>query len=157
MGYDLFAYIYSSYTFINLLFMKIFFASLLLLILVSPVFAQSGNYKIVFDLASQDTADHSAVLRQFNNVLREAPDAELEVVCHGPAVSMLVAEKAFFQQRMVELMQKGRVSFRICANSMKRFGIDRSQLLPFAEVVPVAILELADKQQKGWAYIRAGH
>jgi intracellular sulfur oxidation DsrE/DsrF family protein len=70
---------------------------------------------------------------------------------------MLVTEKAFFQQRMVELMQKGRVSFRICANSMKRFGIDRSQLLPFAEVVPVAILELADKQQKGWAYIRAGH
>jgi intracellular sulfur oxidation DsrE/DsrF family protein len=137
--------------------MRIFLASLLLLVLVSPAYSQSANFKIVFDLASQDTADHSAVLRQFNNVLKEAPDAELEVVCHGPAVWMLVAEKAFFQQRMAELMQKGHVSFRICANSMRRFGIDRSQLLPFAEVVPVAILELADKQQKGWSYIRAGH
>jgi intracellular sulfur oxidation DsrE/DsrF family protein len=26
-----------------------------------------------------------------------------------------------------------------------------------AEIVPVAILELSEKQMKGWSYIKAGH
>jgi uncharacterized protein len=119
--------------------------------------AQKASYKIVYDLVSSDTADHSTVLRQFNNILKEAPGAELEVVCHGQAVYMLVAEKAFFESRMKELLSKGKVSFKICANSMRRFGIDKSQLIPIAEIVPVAILELASKQQDGWSYIKAGH
>lgn len=119
--------------------------------------AQKSSYKIVYDLVSSDTADHSTVLRQFNNILKEAPGAELEVVCHGQAVFMLIAEKAFFESRMKELQSKGKVSFRVCANSMKRLGVDKSQLLPIAEVVPVAILELASKQQEGWSYIKAGH
>lgn len=119
--------------------------------------AQKSSYKIVYDLVSSDTADHSTVLRQFNNILKEAPGAELEVVCHGQAVYMLVAEKAFFESRMKDLQGKGKVSFKVCANSMKRLGVDKSQLLTIAEIVPVAILELASKQQEGWSYIKAGH
>lgn len=119
--------------------------------------AQKSSYKIVYDLVSSDTADHSTVLRQFNNILKEAPEAELEVVCHGQAVYMLVIGKVFFENRMKELQSKGKVSFKICANSMRRFGIDKSQLISLAEIVPVAILELASKQQEGWSYIKAGH
>lgn len=133
---------------------------LFIAILCSAAFlsqAQKASYKIVFDLVSVDTADQSTVLRQLNNVLKEAPGAELELVCHGQAVFMLVAEKAFFENRMKELQAKGKVSFKVCANSMKRAGVDKSQLLPLAEVVPVAILELASKQQEGWSYIKAGH
>lgn len=119
--------------------------------------AQQKTLKIVFDLASADTTDHSGVLRQFNNVLKQAPDTELEVVCHGPAIFMLVKEKAFFEARMQDVLGKGKVSFKVCANSMRRLGVDASQLLPLAQVVPVSILELAQKQSEGWAYIKAGH
>jgi intracellular sulfur oxidation DsrE/DsrF family protein len=121
------------------------------------VAASAQSHKIVFDLSSEDTADHSTVLRQFNNVLKAAPDTELEVVCHGNSVYMLVKGKAFFEDRMKELQQKGKVYFRVCANSMRRLGVDKSQLISLAEVVPVAILELSTRQQQGWSYIRAGH
>jgi len=97
------------------------------------------------------------VLRQFNNVLRQAPDTELEVVCHGPAIYMLVKEKSVFESRMQDALVKGKVSFKVCANSMKRLGVDASQILPLAQIVPVSILELASKQAEGWAYIKAGH
>lgn len=116
-----------------------------------------AQHKIVYDLASADTADHAVVLRQFNNVLKAAPDAELEVVCHGNSVYMLVQGKAHLENQMRELQSKGKVYFRVCANSMRRLGIDKSQLISIAEVVPVAILELSTRQQQGWSYIKAGH
>jgi len=131
------------------------------LLLASALFFMSilnaQQHKIVYDLSSADTSDHSTVLRQFNNVLKEAPTTELEVVCHGQAIYMLVKDKAVMEERMKELIKKGKVSFKVCANSMRRYGIDKSQLIPLAEVVPVAILELSSKQQQGWSYIRAGH
>lgn len=134
---------------------KIFF---LLIILFSCIsLSAQGKHKIVFDLASADTAAHSGMLRQLNNVLREAPDAELEVVCHGPAVYMLVKDKTILEEKMKELMAKATVSFKVCANSMRRLGVDKSQLISLAEIVPVAMLELAKKQKEGWSYIWAGH
>lgn len=134
---------------------KIFF---LLIILFSSIsLSAQSKHKIVFDLASADTAAHSGMLRQLNNVLREAPDAELEVVCHGPAVYMLVKDKTILEEKMKELITKAAVSFKVCANSMRRLGVDKSQLISLAEIVPVAMLELAKKQKEGWSYIWAGH
>jgi hypothetical protein len=134
---------------------NIFIFSLIFFSLVSN--AQQKPMKIVFDLASSDTTDQGGVLRQFNNVLRQAPDTELEVVCHGSAIYMLVKEKSVFESRMQDVLAKGKVSFKVCANSMKRLGVDPSQILPLAQIVPVSILELASKQSEGWAYIKAGH
>ncbi|MBI1341629.1 MAG: hypothetical protein GC171_01710 [Terrimonas sp.] len=119
-------------------------------------FGQVKPYKIVFDLASKDTADFSGVLRQFNNILKVAPDAELEVVCHGPAIIMLVKDKTLVEEKMMEVKNRAHVSFKACANSMKRMHIDQADLVSLAEVVPVAMLELADRQMEGWSYIRAG-
>ena len=125
-------------------------------IFASAAMAQNKQYKIVFDLSSSDTAVQSTVLRQFNNVLKVAPDSQLEVVCHGSAVFMLVKSKVLFEEKMNELKSKGNVTFKICANSMKRANVDKSELISLAEIVPVAILELSAKEMDGWSYIKAG-
>jgi len=39
---------------------------------------------------------------------------------------------------------------------MRRLKVEKSQLVPFAKIVPVAMLELASRQQEGWSYIKAG-
>lgn len=133
---------------------KFIFMLMIVVAGVNSAFAQS--HKIVYDLNSGDTATQFKVLRQFGNILREAPDAELEVVCHGMAVNMMVKGKAFYESQMKDLQSKAKVSFKVCANSMKRLGIDKSQLIGIAEIVPVAILELSSKQQQGWSYIWGG-
>lgn len=118
--------------------------------------AQNKTHKIVYDLNSPDTSVHSAVLRQFNNILKAAPESELELVCHGHAIYMLVKDKLFFEEKMKELKAKGKIRFTVCANSMKRLQVDKAQLCEWAEIVPVAILELSGKQMEGWSYIKAG-
>ncbi|TMI65865.1 MAG: hypothetical protein E6H07_08135 [Bacteroidetes bacterium] len=137
--------------------MNKFLLSIALLIAATSLNAQSEKYKIVFDLNDGDTATHSTVLRQFNNVLKAAPDAELELVCHGKAVNMFVKDKVYFEEKIKELKSKATVSFKVCANSLRRFNIDKSQISDLAEIVPVAILELSAKQKEGWSYIKAGN
>lgn len=135
---------------------KIFFVITFLFSTITLI-AQNKQHKIIYDLNSNDTAVHSAVLRQFNNILKAAPTTQIEVVCHGPAIYMLVKTKIFFEEKMNELKSKGNVIFKVCANSMKRLNVDKSELIELAEIVPVAILELSEKQMKGWSYIKAGH
>jgi uncharacterized protein len=135
---------------------KIFILTALLISVVAAA-GQSKQHKIVYDLSSADTAIQSSILRQFNNVLKAAPNTQLEVVCHGPAIYMLVKSKIFFEEKINELKEKGNVTFKVCANSMKRLNVDKSELIALAEIVPVAILELSEKQMKGWSYIKAGH
>ena len=132
-------------------------AILTIIVLIIATFANAQKqHKIVFDLSSGDTAIQSTVLRQLNNTLKAAPNTALEVVCHGQAINMLVKNKMFFEDRISELRSKGKVDFKVCANSMKRFNVDKSELNPIAEIVPVAILELSEKQMDGWSYIKAG-
>ena len=119
--------------------------------------AQTEQQKIVFDLNSADTATHSTVLRQFTNVLKAAPDTELELVCHGQAVNMFVKNKLYFEEKIKELKSKAKVSFKVCANSLRRYNIDKSLVSDLAEIVPVAMLELSSKQKQGWSYIKAGN
>jgi uncharacterized protein len=137
--------------------MQKFIFTIAFFISTTSAFSQNKQHKIVFDLNSSDTAVQSSVLRQFNNVLKAAPNAQLEVVCHGPAVYMLVKTKVLLEDKMNELKGKGNVTFKVCANSMKRLNVDKSELISLAEIVPVAVLELSEKQMKGWSYIKAGN
>jgi intracellular sulfur oxidation DsrE/DsrF family protein len=40
---------------------------------------------------------------------------------------------------------------------MKRYNIDKTQLLPGVEVVDDGIWEIIQKQQEGWGYIKVAH
>jgi uncharacterized protein len=138
--------------------MKYFiFLSLLVVSFSFTVHAQKKQHQIIFELVSADTADHSAIIRQVNNVLKAAPDAKIEVVCHGPAVYALIKDKSYIKEKVDELVVDKRVIFAACANSLKRFNLSADQVISSAIIVPVAILEIVEKQEKGWSYIKSGH
>jgi len=119
--------------------------------------AQKKTHKVVFEITSADTADHRTVLRQINNVLRDVPGTKVELVCHGPAIWMLVKEKTVLATDMDELKSKFGVSFAACNNSMKKNNIDKSQLAGVSNVVPNGVMEVVTKEEEGWSYIKAGH
>jgi intracellular sulfur oxidation DsrE/DsrF family protein len=112
--------------------------------------------RIVWDMSARDTAEHSAIFRQVNNVLTADPNAKIEVVFHGNSIWVLTKDSSLHAQRIQKELQRG-VIFAACNNSMRRLKVDPSQLLPGIIVVPVAVIELARKQQEGWSYLKAGH
>jgi intracellular sulfur oxidation DsrE/DsrF family protein len=131
------------------------------LLLVTALFyfsasAQNNPQKIVFDFVKADTADFRVMVLQIKNVLKEDPNTVMEVVCYGPGLMMLVSDKTNMSKEMEELQKSPNISFAACANTMRRLKVEKSQLVPFAKIIPVAMLELSKRQQEGWSYIKAG-
>jgi intracellular sulfur oxidation DsrE/DsrF family protein len=132
------------------LFLLLFFVSF------QSIFAQNmKKYKIVFQLTSNDTLVHKALVKQLNNALNEAPNTKLEVVCHNNGITFLQNTKTKQAEAIVALKAKG-VDFAACQNTMKERKIEVSEIVSEARFVPAGIIEIADKQSKKWAYIKAG-
>lgn len=130
--------------------------SWLLGVLLMPVLAtaQTAPYKVVFDITSGDTAAHKTVIRQMRGISQSRPDAQLEVAIYGDALAMVMKDKSIIADAIQELSSNKKASFKVCAATMKRHKIDKSQLLPGVEVVPDAIFEIVTKQHEGWGYIK---
>jgi intracellular sulfur oxidation DsrE/DsrF family protein len=135
---------------------KIFFSVIATLFFTSGIYAQQKQYKIVFDFTKADTASFSTVVRHAKNIMSMTGNAKLEIVCHGPGLDLLMNEKTTVQKEIEEL-NKLKVVFAACNETMKRRGIDKSQLLSQAIIVPAAILEISSKEQQGWSYIKEGY
>ena len=136
--------------------MKKQFSLVLVTILFYFTATAQNNQKIVFDFVKADTADFRVMVLQIKNVLKENPNTVMEVVCYGPGLMMLVSDKTNVSKEMEELQKSPNVVFAACANTMRRLKVEKSQLVPFAKIVPVAMLELSTRQQEGWSYIKAG-
>jgi intracellular sulfur oxidation DsrE/DsrF family protein len=128
-----------------------------ILFLLNIVLAQQKEHKIVFDFTKADTASFATLMRQCKNILIASPNAKLEIVCHGPGLDMITKNITTVQKEIEELHDRSDVTFAACEATMKRRGVDKSQLFPFVVTVSLANLEISSKQQEGWSYIKAGY
>ncbi len=90
------------------------------------------------------------------NFLKAVKDSETDVriVVNSSAVKLLrKAVSADYAQQAEALAQKG-VRFMVCNNALSMFGINRTELLDFCEVVPAGIVELIRLQHEGFAYVK---
>lgn len=133
--------------------MKSLFITIWAIILITN-FA-NAQLKIVFQLTTNDTLVHKAVIRQFNNILKEDSTVKLAVICHGPGIEMLMKEKTIVKISIQELSKKG-VEFIACENTMTEKKIEKSQLIEGLKYVKAGIIEVAKRQSEGWSYIKAG-
>jgi intracellular sulfur oxidation DsrE/DsrF family protein len=135
---------------------KIYLLVVAVFLFAHLIFAQHKQHKIVFDFTRADTASFSIMIRHAKNIMSKTGNAKLEIVCHGPGLDLLVKDKTTVQKEVEEL-NKLNVVFAACNETMKRRGIDKSQLLPQSIIVPAAILEISSKEQEGWTYIKEGY
>lgn len=119
--------------------------------------AQSKRVKIVFDVTSSDTLTHQAVIRHVSGMAKSYPQSTFEVVIYGGALPMVLKNKSSVAQGIQKLNSNPNVSFKVCEETMKRFGVDKTQLLPTVGTVPDAIIEIVTKQGEGWGYIKEAH
>jgi intracellular sulfur oxidation DsrE/DsrF family protein len=129
---------------------------LIVVLALMPVvtLAQTGAYKVIFDITSSDTAAYKTVIRQMRGISQSRPDAQLEVAIYGDALPMVMKDKSIIADAIQELSSSKKVSFKVCGATMKRNNIDKSQLLAGVDVVPDAIYEIVTRQHEGWGYIK---
>lgn len=128
---------------------------------VSLLFSNSTNaqslkeHKVVIQLNTADTASWSSIIGNIKNLQKVWPNnINIEVVVHGKALNLLVANKTHLANDVNTLLKEG-IVFLACENSMKKYNINKTDLLPVVNTVPSGVAELILKQEQGWSYLKA--
>ena len=131
--------------------------TILVLLVTGTAQAQDSKYKVVFDMTSKDTVNQQALIRQLGFIRKANPDSKLEVVLYGQGLDLAVKGKTQQEAAVNQLLSDKGISFKVCAVTMKRYNIDKTQLRPGVEIVEDGIYEIIQKQQEGWGYIKVAH
>jgi uncharacterized protein len=118
-------------------------------------FAQNKIHNVVFHLTTPDTLAYRALTKQLSNVLAVWPKANIEVVVHNKGLGFVIKEKSQFEPEINTLVGKG-VKFVVCENSMQQQKLSKDQIFAKAGSVPSGLIEIIEKQEAGWSYIKAG-
>lgn len=133
---------------------RILFIAIFLLASFSSIFSQPKPYNVVFDLTSGETAVHERVIRWIKGIIKEYPDAKLEVVFYGKSLPMVETDKSIVSEDIKKLAAGKNVIFAVCEQAMQVHNVSKEMLLPGVKTVPDAIYELISKQADGFGYIK---
>ena len=110
--------------------------------------------KVVVHVNVSESGIQGAGLKNVANILKEAPDAMVVVVCHGAGIGLVEKARTDHAEAIEVLVKKG-VKFVACENTMRQKSIRKEDLLPGVATVPSGAVEVVRKQQKdGYAYFK---
>lgn len=127
----------------------------ILFVLVAAITVKAQNHKIVFQLTTDDTLAHKSLMKQLNNIITVVPGTKIEVVCHGPGLTMLMTDRSVVQEA-IRKMKARDIEFVACEFSMSERNVPREKIIAEAAFVKAGIIEVVSKQEAGWSYIKSG-
>jgi len=114
------------------------------------------EHNIVIQLNTADTSAWSSTIGNIKNIQKAWPNhLHIEVVVHGKAINLLVKDKTYFASDIAGLTKEG-IVFSACENTMRKYKIEKADLLIEAKTVPSGVVEVILKQEQGWRYLKAG-
>jgi intracellular sulfur oxidation DsrE/DsrF family protein len=114
------------------------------------------EHNIVIQLNTADTSAWSSTIGNIKNIQKAWPNhLHIEVVVHGKAINLLVKDKTYFANDIAGLTKEG-IVFSACENTMRKYKIEKTELLIEAKTVPSGVVEVILKQEQGWRYLKAG-
>jgi len=116
--------------------------------------SQEKPVKIVFDVSSSDEATQQTAIRHVKFMSNSYPDSQFEVVVYSGSLNMVLAEKSSVAEDILTLTENKNVSFKVCAETMKRHEATEKDLIKGVQIVPDGLMEIVSKQQEGWGYIK---
>ena len=123
---------------------------------VTGVAAQSPapQNRVVMQVSDNDTGKWNLALNNAKNLQADlgAKSVDIEIVAYGPGIGMLKADSVV-GNRIGEALSSG-VRIEACENTMRGQKLDKADMLAGIGYVPAGVVEIMQKQQQGWAYLR---
>lgn len=114
---------------------------------------EESMYKAVIHVNFDDAERQKHGLKNVQNMLNAVKEADIEVVCHGKGIGLLLKEKSPAALEVERLMKSG-VRFAACENTMREKSVGKEDLIPGVVTVPSGAVEVVRKQQEGYGYFR---
>ncbi len=126
-------------------------AAVALLTLAGPAFAQN---KAVFQVSDADPIKWNLAIGNALNMQKAvgADHVDIEIVGYGPGIAGLKAGSPL-AARVSEAV-RNRIRVYACENTMAAQNLAHGDMLADVAYVPAGVVEIMQKQQQGYAYIR---
>jgi len=133
-------------------------ACLMAIVLASPLPSAAQQppprAKVVLQVSDADPGKWNLALNNAKNLQADlgAGNVDVEIVAYGPGIGMLKADSTV-GNRIDEALGAG-VKVVACENTMRGQKLTHADMLPKVGYVPAGVVEIMQRQQQGWAYIR---
>lgn len=116
--------------------------------------SKPAAHRLVIQVSDGDAARWNLAINNLQNVQADVgkDKVDLELVAYGPGIGMLKVESTV-GPRISDLVKSG-VRVVACENTMTKQKLTKADMLPGIDYVPAGVVELMEKQQQGWAYVR---
>ena len=119
--------------------------------------AQTGavpQNRVVMQVSDADPAKWNLALNNARNLQTDlgAKNVEIEIVAYGPGIGMLKAD-SIVGNRIGDALASG-VKVAACENTMHGQKLTKPDMLNGIGYVPAGVVEIMQRQQQGWAYLR---
>ena len=110
--------------------------------------------RVVIQVSDGDPAKWNLALNNARNIQTDlgAVNVDVEIVAYGPGIGMLKFDSPV-ASRIGEAGAAG-VKVMACENTMKGQKLVRSDMLDGIGYVGAGVVEIMQRQQQGWSYIR---
>ncbi|HSV20637.1 MAG TPA: DsrE family protein [Casimicrobiaceae bacterium] len=110
--------------------------------------------RIVVQVSDADPGKWNLTLNNARNLQQDlgAANVEIEIVAYGPGINMLKAESVV-GNRIGEALGSG-VKVVACENTMRNAKLSKDDMLNGIGYVGAGVVEIMQRQQQGWAYLR---
>ena len=140
-----------------------FTRALAVLVLASAVAAPLGGAvaqsapqrnRVVIQVSDGDAAKWNLALNNARNLQTDlgSGNVDIEIVAYGPGIGMLKLDSPV-ANRIGEAKDAG-VKVMACENTMKAQKLARADMLEGIGYVGAGVVEIMQKQQQGWSYLR---
>ncbi|KOX53024.1 MULTISPECIES: hypothetical protein [Methylobacterium] len=127
--------------------------------------AEAGKqHRVVFQVDTADPATMNLTLNNATNVVdyyrAKNEEVEIDIVAFGPGLAMYRADKSTVADRIAHFADYGfpsKIQFSACNNTktaMEKAEGHPISLLPQATIVPSGVVQIMERQEQGWSYVR---
>ena len=111
---------------------------------------------IVFSIASGEIKEINRILSTVNNVMKfyRPENTEVVIVAYGQGLKSLLKKGDADVRKRIEALMTYDVEFIACGNTMRTLHIDKKDLLDDIGFATAGIVEIIERQLRGYTYIR---
>ena len=119
-----------------------------------PSGATAERNRVVMQVSDNDPGKWNLALNNAKNLQADLgrDKVDIEIVAYGPGIGMLKRESAV-GTRIDEALTAG-VTVVACENTMAGQKLQKTDMLPGIGYVKAGVVEIMQKQQQGYAYLR---
>jgi intracellular sulfur oxidation DsrE/DsrF family protein len=110
--------------------------------------------RVVIQVSDAEPAKWNLALNNAHNIQTDvgAANVDIEIVAYGPGIGMLKSDSVVGNR--IDEAGKAGVKVVACENTMRGQKLTQADMLSGIGYVPAGVVELMQRQQQGWAYIR---